>query len=32
MNNITWALQRVLKENYANFSGRASRSEYWYFC
>ena len=31
MNNITWDLQRVLKENYANFSGRASRSEYWYF-
>lgn len=27
---INWYL-KVVKENYANFKGRASRSEYWYF-
>lgn len=25
------AVNSVLKQNYANFSGRAARSEYWYF-
>ena len=28
---FTEAVNSVLKQNYANFSGRASRSEYWYF-
>lgn len=27
---INWYL-KVVKENYANFNGRARRSEYWYF-
>ena len=27
---MEWYL-KVLKENYANFDGRARRSEYWYF-
>lgn len=27
---INWYL-KVVKENYANFSGRARRSEFWYF-
>jgi len=27
---IEWYL-KVVKENYANFEGRARRSEYWYF-
>lgn len=26
------AVERALKVNYCNFSGRASRSEYWWFC
>lgn len=26
------AVTRALKENYCNFEGRASRSEYWWFC
>lgn len=30
MNMIDW-YKRVVFENYANFSGRARRSEYWYF-
>ncbi|MBB5337424.1 DUF805 domain-containing protein [Pectinatus brassicae] len=28
---LTEAVQSCIKENYANFKGRASRSEYWYF-
>lgn len=30
MNMIDW-YKKVVFENYANFSGRARRSEYWYF-
>ena len=30
MNMIDWYL-KVVRDNYANFSGRARRSEYWYF-
>ncbi len=30
MNIIDWYL-KVIRDNYANFSGRARRSEYWYF-
>lgn len=26
------AVKSVVVENYANFKGRARRSEYWYFC
>lgn len=26
------AVTRALKQNYFNFEGRASRSEYWWFC
>lgn len=26
------AVTKCLKENYCNFSGRSSRSEYWWFC
>ena len=26
------AVKKVLMQNYANFNGRASRSEYWWFC
>ncbi|MBD5421175.1 MAG: DUF805 domain-containing protein [Bacteroides sp.] len=26
------AVVRALSQNYCNFSGRASRSEYWWFC
>ena len=25
------AVQKVLKNNYANFNGRASRAEFWWF-
>ncbi|KLT69462.1 MULTISPECIES: DUF805 domain-containing protein [unclassified Flavobacterium] len=28
---IEW-YKKVVFENYANFSGRARRSEYWYYC
>lgn len=28
--NMEWYL-KVVRDNYANFSGRARRSEYWYF-
>ena len=28
---FTEAVNSVLKQNYANFQGRASRSEYWYY-
>ena len=27
---VDW-FKKVVKENYANFDGRARRSEYWYF-
>ena len=30
MNMFDWYL-KVVRDNYANFSGRARRSEYWYF-
>ncbi len=30
-NNLTGWWKKVVFENYANFSGRARRSEYWYF-
>lgn len=26
------AVERAIKVNYCNFDGRASRSEYWWFC
>ena len=28
---MIWAFHRVIKEKYATFDGRASRSEYWWF-
>lgn len=28
---MIWAFRRVIKEKYATFDGRASRSEYWWF-
>lgn len=28
---MEWYL-KVVRDNYANFSGRARRAEYWYFC
>ncbi len=31
MNKMIWAFHRVIKEKYATFDGRASRSEYWWF-
>ncbi len=27
-----WAINRCIKEKYAKASGRACRSEYWFFC
>ena len=30
MNKMIWAFHRGIKEKYATFDGRASRSEYWW--